>query len=148
MTTIQTTVVGTTVTPANFLEAAAAGNVRFHTVRANGTTRRVQFYADGTEARETAEWVEEQRNDGRTMKDIAAEMHLSVPSVRRILNALALAQEVEDMEPEDIEAMLAEAQANADAEEGTEVATVAAVTADPTAEAQNAEPTAEATTEA
>lgn len=97
------------VTVENFLEAARNGRVKFHTVRANGTTRRVQFYADGTKPREEADWVQEQRDEGRTMRDIAAELHLSVPSVRRMLNALALAEEVEGYEPEELEELLAEA---------------------------------------
>lgn len=122
MNTIAVTVVTTDVTPDNFLEAAASGKVRFHTVRANGSTRRVQFYAEGTKAREEAEWVREQRDEGRTMKDIAAELHLSVPSVRRVLNALLLAEEVEGYEPEEVEELLASPEATPEAEQPATVA--------------------------
>lgn len=111
MSTIAVTVITADVTPETFLEAAAKGTVRFHTVRANGSTRRVQFYAADTKAREEAEWVAEQRADGRTMKAIAEELHMSVPSVRRMLNALLLAEEVEGYEPEEVEELLAEAAA-------------------------------------
>jgi len=85
------------VTAANFLEAAAKGQVKFHTIRADGTLRRVQFYAAGTTARAQAETIWQQREAGRKMSAIAAEFHLSVPSVRRILNALTLSKEVESL---------------------------------------------------
>lgn len=94
------------VTADNFVAEAAKGNVQFYKVRANGTTRHIPFFADGTKEREEAEWIAEQREDGRTMKAIAEELHLSVPSVRRILNSLLLSEEVEGYEPEDVEDLI------------------------------------------
>lgn len=80
----------------NLVAEAAEGHVKFHTLRNNGTTRRIQFLAEGTADREVAEWVMAQRGEGVTMKTIAAEMHVSVPTVRRMINALLLTWEVED----------------------------------------------------
>lgn len=104
MSSIVTTV--TTATTSETLVAeAATGTVQFHRERGNGTFRRVQFLAEGTTARDVAEWVMAQRTEGRTMKAIAAEMHVSVPTVRRMINALTLTWEVE----EDAEDVLAAA---------------------------------------
>lgn len=95
MTGIVTTT-STVVTVENLADEAAQGHVKFHTLRNNGTTRRIQFLAEGTAEREVAEWVMAQRGEGVTMKAIAAEMHVSVPTVRRMINALLLTWEVED----------------------------------------------------
>jgi DNA-binding NarL/FixJ family response regulator len=100
MTTIVATVLPTT-TVDTVVEQAAEGQVQFHRQRANGTTRRVQYLAEGTTDREVAEWVLIQRSEGKTMKALAAEMHVSVPTVRRMINALLLTWEVED-DAEDI----------------------------------------------
>lgn len=98
---------GTTVE--NFGQALAEGKVRFYRVRENDTFRHVPYYAEGSEERETAEWVLEQRDEGVTMKAIAAEMHSSVPTVRRMINAVLLAQEVEEYDEDEIAEVLAEA---------------------------------------
>lgn len=90
------TTVTATVTADTLATEAAEGHVKFHTLRSNGTTRRIQFLTEGTLEREVAEWVMAQRGEGVTMKAIAAEMHVSVPTVRRMINALLLAWEVED----------------------------------------------------
>jgi hypothetical protein len=97
------------VTVANFTESVANGNVQFYRVRGNGTTRHIPVFAEGTEAFEKAEWVAEQREEGKTMKALATELHMSVPSVRRLLNSYLLSDEVAGYEPEDIEELLAEA---------------------------------------
>ena len=101
MNAIVTTITPDT-TPDTFLVDAVAGAVKFHTERSNGTFRRVHFLpADSTE-RQTAEWVVLQREEGKTMKAIAAEMHVSVPTVRRMINDLLLTQEMEDSDSEEI----------------------------------------------
>jgi len=105
------------VTVDNFAESLASGNVQLYTVRGNGTTRHIPFFAEGTEDREVAEQVAEWREDGRTMKAIATELHLSVPSVRRMLNSLYLSEDVESYDEEDIAAILADA---AEVAEGNE----------------------------
>lgn len=93
--TVVTTVTATT-TVDTLVAEATEGSVKFHTFGGNGKYRRVQFLAEGTVARDTAEWITAQRNEGRSMKSIAAEMHVSQPTVRRMINALVLTQEVEE----------------------------------------------------
>lgn len=95
MTAIVTTVT-TTTTEDTLVTEAAEGKVQFHTQRSNGTFRRIQFLAQGTPEREVAEWVAAQREDGVTMKTIAAAMHVSVPTVRRMINALLVTLEAEE----------------------------------------------------
>lgn len=95
MTGIVTTV-STSTTVDTLATEAAEGVVKFHTLRSNGTTRRIQFLVEGSPEREVAEWVVGQRNEGVTMKTIAAQMHVSVPTVRRMINALLLTWEVEE----------------------------------------------------
>jgi hypothetical protein len=103
-----------TVTAESFVAAATEGKVKFHTVRGDGTTRRVQFFSRGSKARKQAEWVYRQRTAGRSMADIATEMHVSIPSVRRIINALLLAREVEALKADEVEALLADAKRDSD----------------------------------
>lgn len=107
MSTIVTTVTSTDVTAENFLEAAAKGTVKFYTERSNGTTRHVQFLAEGTADREVAEWVLVQRDAGVPMRSIANEMHASIPTVRRMINALLLTLEVEEYDTDEIADLLA-----------------------------------------
>jgi hypothetical protein len=95
-----------TATPATFLADLASGTVVLHKERDNGTTRRIHFLAPGTEARELAEYVEAQRDNGLTMKAISAELHLSTAATRRALNDLILTREFEDMDAEEIEGLL------------------------------------------
>lgn len=95
-----------TTTASTFLADAAAGKVQFHTERSNGTFRRVHFLADGTKEREIAEWVAEQREQGVTMRKIAAELHASVPAVRRMINDLLMTEEFEQMDAEELEALV------------------------------------------
>jgi len=114
MTSIMFTIAqGTTVE--TFAEALATGDVKFYRVRDNDTTRHIPYLAPETAERETAEWVLEQREEGVPMKELAKALHASIPAVRRMINGALLAQEVEEMEPEDIAEVLALA-----AEETTE----------------------------
>lgn len=104
-----TAVAGTTVE--TFVQGAVEGSVKFYTLRSNGTYRHIPFLADGTKDREVAEWVADQREQGTTMKAIATEMHMSVPSVRRVLNSLLLTEEVEEYDTEEIAEILADNEA-------------------------------------
>jgi hypothetical protein len=119
MTTIVTTI-AQDVTAANFAEAVETGRVRFYRVRANGSTRHVPFLPEGSEQRMLAEWIVEQRDEGRTMKSIATEALLSVPSVRRLINSLLLTEEVEDYDEEDIAEILASAEVDAEEAQAAE----------------------------
>jgi hypothetical protein len=109
-----------TVTVANFKDELAKGNVQFYRVRGNGTTRHIPVFAEGTKEFEQAEYVAEQREEGVSMKALATELHLSVPSVRRLINSYLLSDEVADYEPEDIEELLASAREEEPVAEGNE----------------------------
>lgn len=101
-----TAAAGTTVE--TFVQAAAEGSVKFYRLRDNGTYRHIPFLAADSKDRETAEWVAEQREEGVTMKAIAADMHMSIPSVRRVLNSLLLTEEVEEYDTDEIAEILAD----------------------------------------
>lgn len=91
----------TTVLVSTVQDDKGTATLDFHKERANGTTRHLPTYRLGTPERETGEWILVQREEGRTMRDIATEMSVSVPTARRMLNATLLSQEVEDGEYEE-----------------------------------------------
>jgi hypothetical protein len=108
----------TTTAPATDIVAALTdGTAHVHSVREDGTTRRRHFLT-GT-AREHAEWVRLQRTgqtadeaEGveavtpRSMSSIARELHVSIAAVRRMLVDLAITEELEEMEADELEALL------------------------------------------
>jgi hypothetical protein len=105
MTALLITAAATT-TPATFLSDAAAGSVLFHKERGNGTTRRVHFLVEGTEARELANFILFCRENGQSMKLVASELHMSVAAVRRSLNDLLMTLELEAMDAEELADLL------------------------------------------
>lgn len=113
----------TDTTAATLIADLTSGVAKLYKERDNGTFRRVHFLATDTKDREHAEWVALQREEGRSMKAIATELHVSVSAVRRMLNDLALTEELEDMAAEDLAALLL------GSEEDTEPATEAEVAA-------------------
>lgn len=78
-----------------FPQAVASGQVKFYRVRENGTTRHVPFLTGSD--RELAEAIREARAEGKSVRSIAGEKHISVATVRRFLTELALTEEVEGM---------------------------------------------------
>jgi hypothetical protein len=107
-----------TTSTSDLLAALAKGTAVVHTERADGTFRRRHFLT-GT-ARAEAEWVRLQRTGqeadasegipfvaARSMNSIANELHVSVAAVRRILIDLAITEELEDADQDELEAMLA-----------------------------------------
>jgi hypothetical protein len=96
------------------------GEAQVHSEREDGTLRRRHFLTDT--ARAEAEWIRLQRTgqeaDGeefpfiapRSMGSIAKELHVSVAAVRRILIDLAITEELEDADTDELEAMLQGAQ--------------------------------------
>lgn len=87
-----------TVTAAEMGTAAtmlAAGTLTAHSVRANGTTRHLELAPLGSTRRDAAEWVSERLEDGASVRTVARELHVSVPTVRRMLLALELTEEIE-----------------------------------------------------
>jgi hypothetical protein len=101
-------------TPTALLADLAAGTAYVHKERGNGTYRKVHYLAEGTPAREYAEWIRAQRlgavedSDAapRTMASIAAELHTSVSAVRRVLSDLALTEELEAMDQDELADLL------------------------------------------
>lgn len=89
--TSTTTTEATTASP--LAAACEAGTVKLYRLRGNGTTRLIQ-YLTGV-AREEAEyyayWIEE----GRSVAELAAESETSRATIRRKLAALALTEEIE-----------------------------------------------------
>lgn len=80
---------------ADLAAAAKAGKATFHVRRSDGTFRRMAYLPPGSAARKTAEKVEEKRAKRMSMKDIAKGMHVSIPTVRRIINNLELSRHIE-----------------------------------------------------
>lgn len=78
-----------------FQAAAAAGKVVFHVRRSDGTLRRMSYLKPGSPERRVSERIEKSREKGVPMKDIADKLHISVPTVRRIINNLELSKHVE-----------------------------------------------------
>ena len=111
------------VTSENFVAGLVLGQVYIHTERSNGTFRKVHFLVEGTDQRELAEYVlalregnDEEGRAPQSMRTIANALHVSIPSVRRMLNDLALTHELEDMDQDDIDALFNGAvEANAEA---------------------------------
>jgi len=104
-------------TATDLVSSLSTGHAQVHSIREDGTLRRRHFLT-GKE-REMAEWVSVQRTgqtadetegieavSPRSMKSIATELHLSVSAIRRILIDLAITEELEDLEADELEAML------------------------------------------
>lgn len=97
--------------------ALVEGTAQIHSERENGTLRRRHFLT-GKEMAE-ALWVRLQREGQdadeaedipavtpRSMASIAKEMHVSIAAVRRILIDLAITEELENADQDELEAML------------------------------------------
>jgi len=72
-----------------------AGHLAAYTVRANGTTRHLELAPLGSTRRDTAEWISEQLADGRSVAQVARDLHVSNATVRRYLLSLELTEEIE-----------------------------------------------------
>lgn len=83
-----------------------SGRLEAYRVRSNGTTRLVRLLPVGSTGRDTAEWISEQVDEGRTVQSVARELHSSVPTIRRFLEALELTEEIEAGEWDDVWAEL------------------------------------------
>jgi hypothetical protein len=78
------------------------GMLRAYTLRESGIMRHLELAPLGSTRRDTAEWISEEMNDGRSVKAIARELHTSVATVRRLLLSLELTEQVEADEWEDL----------------------------------------------
>lgn len=83
-------------------EACSRGTVALFRQRGTGTLRRLPYLAPESEAREVADWFACRREDGASVASIAAEAGVSRATVRRALAALALTEEVEAGDLDDV----------------------------------------------
>lgn len=110
-------VITTTAPAADLAAALAEGTALVHSEREDGTLRRRHFLT-GVDL-EHALWVRAQREGQeadetesipaitpRSMGSIARELHVSIAAVRRILIDLAITEELEDADQDELEAML------------------------------------------
>lgn len=79
-----------------------ANQLTAYTERANGTQRHLELCPLGSTRRDTAEWISERLDAGATVNQVARELHLSTPTVRRFLLALELTEAVEAGEYDDL----------------------------------------------
>lgn len=85
--------------PKSMLEA---GTLAAYTVRSNGTTRHLDLAPLGSTRRDTAEWINEQMEDGASVAQVARDLHVSNATVRRYLLSLQLTEEIEAGEWDEI----------------------------------------------
>lgn len=90
-----TTTKSTPAAPKTLLEAVTAKRVRIVRQRQNGTFRSMPYLAPGSPERKAAELVATRRVKGDTFGVIATDLNLSVATVRRLTEALTLAQQIE-----------------------------------------------------
>lgn len=81
--------------PGPLSAACAAGTVRLYRVRATGTTRAVPYLAEDNLQREVAEWLATAIEEGQSLRAVATDTGLSLPTARRLVTALAITEEIE-----------------------------------------------------
>jgi AcrR family transcriptional regulator len=87
-------------TPSAMLEQ---GVLNAYRVRSNGSMRHLELYPLASTAREAAEWINDRvEMDGASVQAVARELHVSTPTVRRYLEGLALTEEIESGEWDDL----------------------------------------------
>lgn len=92
---------GTTAPRENLRDMLEAGELEAFRVRTDGTTRLINLLPVASTSRETAEWIYDQVEDGRSVQAVAREIHVSVATIRRFLEALELTEQVEAGEWDD-----------------------------------------------
>lgn len=80
------------------LQAAMTGAVKFYRVRKSGSLRAVPYLPEGTEAREVAEWIANEVDEGKSVAEVAFETGLSKATVRRAIACIELADDLYDGE--------------------------------------------------
>lgn len=77
-------------------EQLNSGGLVAYSLRSNGTERRWELCPVGSERREVAEWIiDEIEVEGRSVSSVARSLHVSNATVRRIIEALDLTEEIE-----------------------------------------------------
>jgi hypothetical protein len=84
------------------LQAAMTGAVKFYRVRASGSLRAVPYLPEGTEAREVADWIANEVEEGKSVAQVAFETGLSNATVRRAIACVELADDLHDGELSEI----------------------------------------------
>lgn len=79
----------------NLRDMLDAGELDAYRIRGNGTTRLLKLLPVASTDRETAEWIYDQVEDGRSVQSVAREIHSSTATVRRFLEALEITEQVE-----------------------------------------------------
>lgn len=97
------------------LEAAYGGKVSFSKQRSTGTLRHWPVLAPGSAQRKQAEEVAKARAAKQPVEAIAKSLSVSVPTVRRVITALAFTLELEGMSAKDRAALAKVATANGEA---------------------------------
>lgn len=90
------------VTPRTFKRGVKTGKVQFYRVRKNGTTRHIPYLQEGSEERDIAEKVEALREKGVSVAEIAETMGVSQPTVRRYIERLRFARDIEKAKAGDV----------------------------------------------
>ncbi len=93
---------GTSTQPGALAALCADHAVRLYRQRSVGTLRALPYLAPGTPARETAEYVNELVEDGASVAQAAADTGLSKATVRRAIENLALAYDIEAGDYDDL----------------------------------------------
>lgn len=97
------------------LEAAYGGKVSFSKQRSTGTLRHWPVLAPGSAQRKQAEEVAKARAAKQPVEAIAKSLSVSVPTVRRVITALAFTLELEGLSAKDRAALAKVATANGEA---------------------------------
>jgi hypothetical protein len=100
--TPETTEFGPVAQPGALAALCAAGNVRLFRQRGTGTLRALPYLTPGTPARETAEYLAELLEDGASVAQAAADTGLSKATMRRAVENLALAYDIEAGDYDDL----------------------------------------------
>jgi hypothetical protein len=93
---------GPSAQPGALAALCAAGSVRLYRQRAVGTWRALPYLAPDTAGRETAEYLAELLEDGASVAQAAADTGLSKATVRRAIENLALAYDIEAGDYDDL----------------------------------------------
>lgn len=78
------------------------GLLQAHRQRANGTLRHVPLAPVGSTLRDTAEWVQQEVDEGASVQAVARQLHTSLATVRRYLLSLDITEQVEGDEWDDL----------------------------------------------
>ena len=97
------------VTPRTFKRGAREGTVKFYRVRGDGSARHIPYLAPGTTQRDQAEMVQSAIKKGFSVAELADQLEISQPTIRRLVERLALSKALEKYRSADVAQLLADA---------------------------------------